>query len=152
MTISNEDLSEDPNTPTGEIPDLQPKTGEDNIWTRHTDAFNPKHVARNQEMIQIGDDLTAAELTKVRKLIDEFADTFAASVSKVNPVEFKSFELNIPPGMTFPTKVHQRPLTPPQRDFLYERLNKLTKAGILRHIVPEEVKAVGSTVLAQKAH
>jgi hypothetical protein len=106
MTISNEDPSEDPNTLTGEIPDLQPKTGEDNIWTRHTDTFNPKRVARIQEMIQIGDDLTAAECTKVRKLIDEFADTFATEVSEVNPRGIQVVQTQHPTGNDLP---HQSP-------------------------------------------
>ncbi|KAG1895071.1 uncharacterized protein F5891DRAFT_1194580 [Suillus fuscotomentosus] len=39
-----------------------------------------------------------------------------------------------------------------QRAYLYERLNELESAGIIRRIAPEEVKAASPTVLAQKAH
>ncbi|KIJ08796.1 hypothetical protein PAXINDRAFT_88351, partial [Paxillus involutus ATCC 200175] len=137
----------------GEIPDLLTELDtEEDIWTHRTNAQNPKRVASIQKMVQIGDDLTPEQHEQVRDLISEFTDTFAATVKEVYLVDFKSFTLNIPPDMVFPTKVNQRPLTLPQRKFLYLRLNKLMESGIICRIAAEDVRAVGATVLAQKAH
>ncbi|KIJ19347.1 hypothetical protein PAXINDRAFT_69115 [Paxillus involutus ATCC 200175] len=89
----------------GEIPDLQtdPDT-EEGTWTRHTEAFNPKRIASIQKMIQVGEDLTPEQHKQVRNLISEFADTFAATVKEVHPVDFKSFKLNVPPEAVSPSK------------------------------------------------
>lgn len=62
------------------------------------------------------------------------------------------FKLTFPEGTKFNTKVNQWPLMPPQRAFLYERLNKLETTGIICHIAPEDVKAASPTVLTQKVH
>ncbi|KAH7918438.1 hypothetical protein BV22DRAFT_978648, partial [Leucogyrophana mollusca] len=121
-------------------------------YTRHTDPFNPKRVAKILDLIRIGEDLTPSQRQQVCNVVRQYADTFAATVREVYPVNFKKFKLSFPEGTTFSTKVNQRPLTPPQREYLYTRLNGLTEAGIIRRIVPEDVKAVGPTVLAQKAH
>ncbi|KIK35568.1 hypothetical protein CY34DRAFT_95846, partial [Suillus luteus UH-Slu-Lm8-n1] len=136
----------------GEIPDFPGPRTTTHIYTRHTDPFNPGRVAEVLRQIKIGDDLTEEQRTQVRDLCAEFADTFALAVSEVFPVDFKTFKLTFPEGTLFTTKVNQRPLTPPQREFLYERLNKLEAAGIIRRIAPEDVKAASPTVLAQKAH
>ncbi|KIJ08098.1 hypothetical protein PAXINDRAFT_42983, partial [Paxillus involutus ATCC 200175] len=125
---------------------------EEGTWTWHTKAFNPKRIASIQKMIQVGEDLTPEQHKQVHNLISEFADTFAATVKEVHLVDFKSFKLNVPPEAVFPIKVNQQPLTLPQCKFLYSRLNELTESGIIHHIAAEDVRAVGSTVLAQKAH
>jgi hypothetical protein len=67
-------------------------------------------------------------------------------------VDFKSFKLTFLEGTTFKTKVNQRPLKPLQCQYLYERLNELEKAGIIRPIDPADIKAASPTVLAQKAN
>ncbi|KAG2742837.1 hypothetical protein P692DRAFT_20695421, partial [Suillus brevipes Sb2] len=136
----------------GEIPDFPETQTTPSVYTRQTEPFNPTRVAEVLRQIKIGDDLTAEQRTQVRDLCAEFADTFALAVSEVFPVDFKTFKLTFPEGTKFITKVNQRPLTPPQREFLYERLNELETAGIIRRITPEEVKAASPTVLAQKAH
>lgn len=104
------------------------------------------------QLVKIGDDLSEQQHQKVREIIAKYADTFAISVKEVYPVNFKTFKLSFPPGTTFSTKVNQRPLTPPQREYLYNRLNELEDAGIIQRIAPEDVKAAAPTVLAQKAH
>ncbi|KAG1868312.1 hypothetical protein DFJ58DRAFT_837954 [Suillus subalutaceus] len=52
-------------------------------------------------------------------------------VSEVFPVDFKMFKLTFPEGMKFTTKVNQKPLTLPQREFLYKWLNELEAAQYL---------------------
>ncbi|KAG2052989.1 hypothetical protein BDR06DRAFT_841587, partial [Suillus hirtellus] len=84
--------------------------------------------------IKIGNDLSETQRNQVHDLCIEFADMFALAVSEVFPMDFKMFKLTFPEGTKFTTKVNQRPLTPPQHEFLYERLNELEKAGIIRHI------------------
>ncbi|KAG2100646.1 uncharacterized protein F5147DRAFT_560134, partial [Suillus discolor] len=121
-------------------------------YTRHTDPFNPIRVTEILRQIKIGDDLTTEQCEQVTSLCSEFADTFALAISEVFPVDFKTFKLSFPEETTFKTKVNQRPLTPPQWEYLYERLNKLKKAGIIRRIEPEDVKAASPTMLAQKVH
>ncbi|KAG2048909.1 hypothetical protein BDR06DRAFT_894571, partial [Suillus hirtellus] len=102
--------------------------------------------------IKISDDLTIEQHAQVTNLCSEFADTFALSVSEVFPVDFKMFQLTFLEGIMFQMKINQRLLTLPQREYLYEQLNKLKKAGIIRHTKPEDVKVASPTVLAQKAH
>ncbi|KAG1737881.1 uncharacterized protein EDB91DRAFT_1006197, partial [Suillus paluster] len=60
--------------------------------------------------------------------------------------------LAIPEGTTFPKKVHQRPLTPAQQEYLFPVLDEIWKAGITWFIPSDKVKAVTSTVLIQKMH
>ncbi|KAG2748529.1 hypothetical protein P692DRAFT_20685477, partial [Suillus brevipes Sb2] len=122
------------------------------VFTRNSDPFKPERVAEVMCSITIGEDLSVEQWLQVSNLCEEFADTFALAVSEVYPVTFKNFKLTFPAGSTFSTKVNQRPLTPPQREYLYERLNELEAAGIICRIAPEDVKAASPTVLAQKAH
>ncbi|KAH7919814.1 hypothetical protein BV22DRAFT_986463, partial [Leucogyrophana mollusca] len=121
-------------------------------YTRHKNPHAPARVAEILRLVEIGNDLTEEQRNRVRDMIKHYADNFALSIREVYPVDFKTFKLSFPEGTTFSTKVNQRPLTPPQRAYLYERLNEMAAAGIIRRIAPEEVKAVSPTVLAQKAH
>ncbi|KIK33112.1 hypothetical protein CY34DRAFT_36383, partial [Suillus luteus UH-Slu-Lm8-n1] len=123
-----------------------------NLYSRHADPFKPEKVAEILQQIKISEDLSPDQREQVHALCAEFADTFALAVSEVFPVDFKMFTLTFPEGTRFNTKVNQRPLTPPQRAFLYDRLNELESMGIIRRIAPEDVKAASPTVLAQKAH
>ncbi|KIK35303.1 hypothetical protein CY34DRAFT_42628, partial [Suillus luteus UH-Slu-Lm8-n1] len=136
----------------GEIPEFPAQSSTANLYSRHADPFRPERVAEILQQIKIGEDLSPDQREQVRALCAEFADTFALAVSEVFPVDFKMFKLTFPEGTRFNTKVNQRPLTPPQRAFLYDRLNELESAGIIRRIAPEDVKGASPTVLAQKAH
>lgn len=102
--------------------------------------------------MKIGPDLTEDQRNTVQQTIKEYADCFALSVSEVHPVEGAVHKLNIPNDATFPKTVHQRPLTPPQREYLNMKVQEMLDAGIIEHIQPDQVKAVAPTVLAQKAH
>lgn len=122
------------------------------LFTRQTDPFKPERVEEILGLITIGTDLTDKERNEVRDLIREFADIFALSVHEVLPVNDAIHRLNISPDATFSKKVHQKPLTPPQRQYLYESIDVMLEAGIIEPCTPENVKCVSPTTLAQKAH
>lgn len=48
-------------------------------------------------------------------------------------------------------KVNQRPLTPPQKEYLNNKINEMIEAGIIEPCHPDQVKCVSPTTLAQKA-
>jgi transposase InsO family protein len=123
-----------------------------NIFTRTSDPFKPARVEEVLRQITIGDDLTDQESAQVRALIEEFADVFALSVSEVTQVEGAVHRLNIDPNTKFSTKVHQKPLTPPQRRYLHEKLQAMLDADVIEPCEPGQVKCVSPTTLAQKTH
>lgn len=134
------------------IPELElnPKT---EVFTCKTAPFNPRRVARIHELIMVGDDLDNNQKATVRTFISKYADCFALSVHEVLPITFKQHHLHIPTNAKFSTHApHQRPLTPPQREYFYKTIDELLEAGITRRIAPEDVKACSPTTLAQKAH
>ena len=98
------------------------------------------------------DDLSGEERAQVRELITEFADVFALSVSEVTQVDGAVHRLNIEPDTKFSTKVHQKPLTPPQQQYLHEKLQAMLDADIIEPCAPGQVKCVSPTTLAQKTH
>ena len=136
----------------GVIPDVDLNSSND-VFTRKTTPFNPERIARIQELITVGDDLDSEQRETIRNFIAEYADCFALSVREVLPITFKEHHLRIPHNAKFSTHApHQRPLTPPQREYFYKTLDELLEAGIIRRIAPEDVKACSPTTLAQKAH
>ena len=92
------------------------------------------------------------EQQKVCQLISSFADIFALSVSEVKVANNAVHHLDIPPDATFSMKVHQKPLTPPQRHYLYASIDTMLQAGVIKACKLEEVKCVSATTLAQKMH
>jgi len=131
-------------------------TGELNVkqslYMRHTEPFKPERVRAIVGTVTFGPNLTDEERVKAKALIAEFADCFALSVSEVTQVPNAVHRLNIPENTKFSTKVHQRPLTPPQRQFLNKKIDEMLEAGVIEHIDPSRVKCVSPTTLAQKAH
>ena len=123
-----------------------------NLFTRKTDPFKPERVAEILHLVTIGNDLEEDQKTKVRDLISSFADIFALSVHEVHEVEGVVHQIDIPPGSTFSKKVQQKPLTPPQRQYLYKSIDTMLEAGIIETCAPEEVKCVSPTTLAQKTY
>lgn len=123
-----------------------------NIFTRATQPDKPERIQELLRLVTIGDDLSSEEREKVRQLITSFADIFALSVSEVGVAEDAVHRLEIPPDATFAKKVNQKPLTPPQRRYLYESIDTMLKAGVIEACTPEEVKCISATTLAQKAH
>ena len=128
---------------------------EPNLYTRNMGnegAFRKERVDAIMKLIKIGDDLTPDQRQRVQALLRSYADCFALSVSEVRPVEGAVHRLNIPENTTFSKKVHQRPLTPPQKEYLHSKIDEMLAAGIIESCHPEQVKCVSPTTLAQKAH
>ncbi|EMD37974.1 hypothetical protein CERSUDRAFT_35881, partial [Gelatoporia subvermispora B] len=114
----------------------------DSIYTRTTNPQNPARVDAIMQAVSIGPDLSEDQRAKVRSLIAEFADCFALAVSEVTPVKDAVHKLHIPEGATFSRKVHQRPLTPPQKEYLHKKIDELLAAGIIKHCDPSQVRCV----------
>ena len=74
------------------------------------------------------------------------------SVSEVTQVDGAVHTLNIEPDAKFSTKVHQKPLTPPQRQYFHEKLQAMLNADIIDPCEPSQVKCVSPTTLVQKTH
>jgi hypothetical protein len=125
---------------------------DDSLYTRHTNPFKPARVQAVLNTVTIGPNITINERAQASDLIREFADCFALSVKEVTPVPGAVHHLNIPKDTRFSTKVNQRPLTPPQRQYLNKKIDEMLEAGVIEHIDPSRVKCVSPTVLAQKAH
>lgn len=100
----------------------------------------------------MGPDLSDEERRQVFKFLAEWADVFALSVSEVKHVDDAVHHLDITPGATFSTKVNQKPLTAPQRRYLYKSIDAMLNANIIEQCLPEQVKCVSPTTLAQKTH
>jgi hypothetical protein len=49
-------------------------------------------------------------------------------------------------------KVHQKPLTLPQRQYLYNSIDTMLEAGVIEACKPEDVKCMSATTLTQKTH
>jgi len=124
----------------------------DNLFTRMTEPYKPERVKEILRLVTIGTDLSEDQRTEVRQLISSFADIFALSVHEVRQVEEAIHHLDIDPKAVFSKKVHQKPLTPPQRRYLYTSIDTMLSTGIIEPCTPEEVKCVSPTTLAQKAH
>ncbi|KAF6751358.1 hypothetical protein DFP72DRAFT_1137928 [Ephemerocybe angulata] len=122
------------------------------VFCRRTDLFSPARVEEVLRNVTIGDDLTFRQREEVRDLIREFADCFALSVGEVLPVEGAVHKFNIPDDAKFSRKVHQRPLSPPQRQYLNTKIDEMLAAGIIEACEPGEVKCASPTTMAQKAH
>ena len=138
----------DPGTAQPEV-DINADTS---IFTRKTTPFKPARVDAVAAAVRIGTDLSPAETTIVQDLIREYADCFALSMGEVHNVPGAVHKIDIPKGKTFNTKVHQRPLTPPQRTYFNSVLDQMLEAGIIIPIAADKVKCVSPTTLAQKTH
>ena len=152
VCVISEDAIEIDADHTAEIPTEKLTKDSANIFTRATEPFKPTRVEEIQRLVTIGDDLTAQERSQVQSLISEFADVFALSVNEVTQVDGAIHRLNIDPNAKFSTKVHQKPLTPPQRRYLHEKLQAMLDADIIEPCEPGQVKCVSPTTLAQKTH
>ncbi|KAG2749752.1 hypothetical protein P692DRAFT_20699450, partial [Suillus brevipes Sb2] len=127
-------------------------TNDGTIFTRLTQPHNPLRTAWIAKHVQYGENLTPEELEQVKALVIDYADIFACSLGEVIPVPGAVHRLNIPEGTAFNLRAHQRPLTPPQTEFLHGKIDEMLKAGIIEHAPPEAVKCCANTVLAKKAH
>lgn len=149
-SIDSEEISEDYIETFNIVPDDDP----DDVYTRKKPAgpFNPKRVERVLREVKIGSDLTEEERQEVEALLKEFADVFALSVNEVHLVDGATHKLNIDPNIKFKLKVHQKHLSPPQTQYLHEKIDEMLAAEVIEPIHPRDVKFAAPTVLAQKAH
>ena len=125
---------------------------DDNLYTRLTDPWKKERVDEILKQVQIGPDLTTDERKRVLEFVSEWADIFALSVNEVKLVDNAVHRLDIQPDAKFSTKIGQKPLTPPQRKYLYESIDTMLKADVIEQCLPDQVKCVSPTTLAQKAH
>jgi hypothetical protein len=102
------------------------------LFSRKSNPHKAERVAEILRLITIGSDLSEEERTKVRNLVSSFADVFALSVHEVHQVEGAVHRLDISPDATFLKKVHQKPLTLPQRQYLYKSIDTLLEADIIK--------------------
>ena len=105
----------------------------------------PHKLERIQELFRlltIGDDLSPDKKEAVKKLISEFADIFTLSVSEVKTVNNAIHRLDIPPDTSFPLKVNQKLLTPPQCRYLYDSIDTMLEASIFKACKLEDVKCI----------
>ncbi|EIW61863.1 uncharacterized protein TRAVEDRAFT_93877, partial [Trametes versicolor FP-101664 SS1] len=121
-------------------------------YTRTTEPFKKERVQAIVDAVQIGDDLSAEERARVQQLIREYADCFALSIKEVTPIPGAVHTLNVPPDATFSKRVHQKPLTPPQRAYVHKKIDELIEAGAIEPCSPSEVKCIAPITLAHKAH
>ncbi|KAL1946364.1 hypothetical protein VTO73DRAFT_15491 [Trametes versicolor] len=124
----------------------------DNIFTRTTEPFKEARVQAIVDAVQLGEDLTAEERLEVTALLKEYADCFALSVKEVTPVPGAVHTLKVPADATFSKRVHQRPLTPPQREYVHKKIDELLAAGAIAQCSPSDVKCIAPITLAHKAH
>ena len=151
VCIVTEDEQHDEEEQTVEI-NVETSQANANLFTRKTNPHNPERVAEILRLVTIGNDLTEDKRLEVRDLISSFADIFALSVHEVHQVDGAVHRLDIPPDATFSKKVHQKPLTPPQHQYLYKSIDTMLEADIIEPCAPEDVKCVSPTTLAQKTH
>jgi len=122
------------------------------VFTRKSKPFKDERVEAVLAEIKIGEDLNEEQRVSVVTVLREFADCFALSLSEVTVVNGAVHKLNIPEGTKFKTKVHQRPLTKPQKEYFNGVLDKMLDAGIIEPISHTDVKCCGATTLATKTH
>ncbi|KAJ6626507.1 hypothetical protein B0H10DRAFT_2211102 [Mycena sp. CBHHK59/15] len=122
------------------------------VFTRLMYLYNPNRVAAVLDAVTIGPDLTNKQRGTVREFISEFADCYVLSMKEVILIPGAEHTMNIPPDMTFSTKVHQHPATPAQKEWYNRVINEMLNVGIIAGIDTKDVKCVSPTTLAQKAH
>ena len=131
--VTKETQQEDENLAEIDVEALKKNT---NIYTQMTHPQKPERVQELLRLVTIGDDLSTEERQKVCQLITSFADIFTLSVSEVKATENAVHHLDIPPDTSFPMKVHQKPLTPPQCRYLYESIDTMLEAGVIEACKP----------------
>ncbi|KAJ3925333.1 MAG: hypothetical protein NXY57DRAFT_967998 [Lentinula lateritia] len=137
------------------FPDALDQSNDVDLFTRNVGrkgAFRPERVREILHKVKIGPELSNDQRLRVERLLSEYADCFALSVGEVRPVKDAVHRLNIPEGATFPKKVRQKSLTPPQREYLHTKIDELLEAGVIERCNPEDVKCVSPLTLAQKVH
>ncbi|KAF9077424.1 hypothetical protein BDP27DRAFT_1413839 [Rhodocollybia butyracea] len=137
------------------FPDALDSARGSGIFTRNNGkggAFKPERVEEILRQVKLGSQLTPEQHTRAADLIREYADCFALTVGEVCHVPGAVHKLDVPDDATFSRKIHQRPLTPPQKAYMHGKIDELLAAGVIEQCDPSEVKCVSPTTLAKKAH
>jgi len=124
VEIQNQHSDPDPGTAQ---PDIN-VDADTSIFTRKSQPFATARVEAVLAAICIGDDLSPKEAIIVQDLIREYTDCFTLSMSEVHLVPGAVHKIDIPKDKVFNTKVHQRPLTPPQRTYYDGVLDHMLEA------------------------
>lgn len=148
VDIQNQPHNPDPGTAQPEI-DVGVDTS---VFTQKSYPFKTAHIDAVVAAIHIGNDLSMEETKIVHDLIREYVDCFVLSMGEVHHVPGAVHRINIPEGKIFNTKVHQCPLTLPQRTYFNSVLDQMLDAGVIVPIAANKVKCVSPTTLVQKAH
>lgn len=134
---------EDDTIPSGLGSDVIPEAfdidGPSGIFTRNNGengAFKQARVEEVLRQVKIGNQLTLEQKLRATALIREYADCFALSVGEVCQIPGATHKLNIPKDATFRKKVHQKPLTPPQKEYMHGKIDELLAAGIIEQCDP----------------
>ncbi|KIJ66665.1 hypothetical protein HYDPIDRAFT_85587, partial [Hydnomerulius pinastri MD-312] len=123
-----------------------------NIFTRKTDPHNPERVAYILDSVVIGETLSTGERTIVQGLIAQNADAFACTLSEVLQIPGAKHNLNVPPDVKFSAKLNQRPMNPPQKQFMHKWTDQMRDADMVEPAIVERIQHVAPTVLTQKTH
>ncbi|KZV83542.1 hypothetical protein EXIGLDRAFT_625481, partial [Exidia glandulosa HHB12029] len=102
----------------------------------------PERVQKVLDAVRIGKDLTPEETESVRDLVREFADVFTLSLREVRLVDFFEHKIGVPPGTVGPRIANQKPLTEPQRAWLYGALDEMEACDVVRRIPASAAKWV----------
>jgi len=121
-------------------------------FTRRTDPFNPRRVEYIIKSVKVGENTTRGEKEQVEALIAEYADIFACSLSEVTLIPGAMVDLNVPKEARFNTNIRQRPLSPPQKQYMHKWVQQMLDANMIERADVTWVKHVAPTVLTQKTH
>ncbi|KZV85797.1 hypothetical protein EXIGLDRAFT_579319, partial [Exidia glandulosa HHB12029] len=94
------------------------------------------------ERVRVGDDLTLEQRGRVDALVRDFADVFTLSLKEVRLVDFVEHKLGLPAGTEGPRTANQKPLTEPQREWLYKALDEMESCDVVRRIPASAAKWV----------
>ena len=102
------------------------------------------------QKISIMTDITDDKRTTVIDLIKEYLDIFTLYLSEVFPIDFMTHKLKLNPDIVLPRKVHQRPITEPQRKFFSDIIDDMGRAGVICTVPAEFIKCLNAMHLALK--
>ena len=88
----------------------------------------------------------------VEALITEYADIFACSLSEVTLIPGARVDLNVPKDARFNTNLRQRPLSPPQKQYMHKWVQQMLDANMVERADVTQIKHIAPTVLTQKTH
>ncbi|KAF8128388.1 hypothetical protein EV363DRAFT_1139482, partial [Boletus edulis] len=65
------------------------------------------------------------------ELIAKYGDIFTYALSEVLPLQGVYHNLNVPPDAKLSTKLNQRPLSAPQKEYFHKWTNQMLKVGMI---------------------